>query len=893
MSITERKAPTGHDHDRHEHVGGIQIAMSASDTPQHDPSSGGEATASSAGEATASSGGESAGSNGGKASASNGGDSTVVNGSESHSSPAPAPANGAPTDHRLENGASGAAEPTPENGAAGPSNPAYENDASAQDGSPASAPAGVLPPAPATRSLGAWLENATRSVRGGGTRVWVAVALVCAATGTLGSVLGARAVAGSDSANAHAGFVRTSTSIAATLKLAVRHEQQIAATAATYLAAQPEASPAEFAAWVRSARMRRRYPELLALRFLPPADTSRARRRSRDKGVSVYAAAQTRRGRALAVAIPLYEGTARRRNVTARRAAFVGWLREVLLPGVVLREALAGDAGYVASMSHRSVSGPVSYSSGAPQAGAQSASTRVGGGWTVSSFAAPAGGGVFSDGASLALLIVGVLASVLAAAIVFIIGARPSRLSFFSLLGRFSGRPAGAGAKEPTSLDLYDPVTGLPGRALTLDRVRFTVARAKRQPGTLAGVLFLDIDSFAGLNEQCGRDAGDRLLQTVARRLSGVVRAGDTVGRIGADHFVVLVETAARGVRLDHLASRMIQAMHQPVEQDGSGSDLNFTASIGVAFGRYESGEDLLRDARLALRSAKAAGKDRYTLFNANMRSTIESDSVLESELSAALLNGQLFLLYQPILDLRTRSVVGVEALVRWLHPKRGVLGPADFLPLAEETGLIVPIGRWVLEQACARAAVWEVAGHKVRVAVNVSANQLNRDGFITDVRRALQQSGIDPSLLTLEIAEPTVMRDIASTTARLHAIKQLGARIAIDGFGSAYAHRADLQRMQLDFLKVDLRSIGETDDEDYRNWLLEAIFIYARELSLTVIAEGIETEEQMNIIDAMGARMAQGFYLGRPISRDAIEELFAAQPAALPSARADAKPVA
>jgi diguanylate cyclase (GGDEF)-like protein len=863
--------------------------MSASDTPQHDSSNGGESTGS------------------------NGSGSTVSGGGEPTVSSAPAPAGRAPNDLPLQNVAANASEPAPENGSP------------AAGGPFASAPAGALAPAPATGSLGARLGHAMRSVRGGGTRVWIVLALVCAAAGTLGSVLGARAIAGSDATNAHAGFLKASKSIAATLKLAVRHEQQIAVTAETYLAAQreassaaghetssaagqetspaagqeasseaqPEVSPAEFAAWVSSVRMRRRYPELLALRFLPPADSSRARLRARDRGVSVYASVQTRRGAALAVAIPVYEGTARPRGVAARRAALVGWLREVLLPNVILSEALAGDPGYVASMSHRSLSGPVGYSSGAPRPGAQSASARVGGGWTVRSFAAPAGGGVFSDGSALALLMVGVLASVLLGAIVFILGARPSQLSFARLFGGFSGGRAGAGAKQATSGDLYDPVTGLPGRALTLDRARCMVARAKRQPGTLAGVLFLDIDSFAALNERYGRDAGDRLLQTVAQRLSGVVRAGDTVGRTGADQFVVVVEAAARSVRLDHLASRMIEAMRRPVEQAGDRPDLSFTASIGVAFGRYESGDDLLRDAQLALHSAKAAGKDRYTLFNANMRSTVESESALESELSAALLNGQLFLVYQPIRDLRTRSVVGVEALVRWLHPKRGVLAPADFLPLAEETGLIVPIGRWVLEQACARAAVWEVAGHRVGVAVNVSANQLNRDGFITDVRRALQQSGIDPSLLTLEIAEPTVMRDIASTTARMHAIKQLGVRIAIDGFGSAYAHRADLQRMQLDFLKVDLRSIGESDDEDYRNWLLEAIFIYARELSLTVIAEGIETEEQMNVIDAMGARMAQGFFLGRPISRDAIEELLAAGPAAAPSARADAKPVA
>ena len=286
----------------------------------------------------------------------------------------------------------------------------------------------------------------------------------------------------------------------------------------------------------------------------------------------------------------------------------------------------------------------------------------------------------------------------------------------------------------------------------------------------------------------------------------------------------------------------MIEALHKPVELDGFGPSFFLTASIGVAFGRYETPEDLLRDAQLALHAAKAAGKDRYTLFNANMRSVIEGRGVLEVELNAALQEKQFFLLYQPIYDLRSRKVVGLEALIRWRHPTQGVLAPADFMPLAEETGLIVPIGRWVLEEACSRAAAWNVAGHRVGVSVNVSANQLNRDGFATDVRRALQQSGIDPSLLTLEIAETTVMRDVAAAAERLREVKQLGVRIAIDDFGSGYAYRSDLQRMPLDFLKVDRSSLAASDDEDYRSWLLEAILIFGRDLSLTVIAKGIET---------------------------------------------------
>ena len=282
---------------------------------------------------------------------------------------------------------------------------------------------------------------------------------------------------------------------------------------------------------------------------------------------------------------------------------------------------------------------------------------------------------------------------------------------------------------------------------------------------------------------------------------------------------MILVESAARGVRLDSLARRVIEALHEPVELDGFGPSFVLTASIGVAFGRYTAPDELLRDAHEA---AKAAGKDRYTLFNANMRSVIEGQGVLEAELNTALRDGQLFLLYQPIFDLDTRTVTGFEALVRWQHPEQGVLAPADFLPLAEETGLIVPIGRWVLEHACSRAAAWNVAGHRIGVSVKVSAKQLSRDGFVTDVRRALQQSGIEPTLLTLEIAETTVMRDVAAATERLREVKQLGVRIALDDFGSAYAAHADLQQLPLDYLKVDRGSLAASDTEDYRSWLLE-----------------------------------------------------------------------
>jgi diguanylate cyclase (GGDEF)-like protein len=834
----------------------------------------------------------------------------------------------------------------PDSSASAPANGSPQQGAqssAAAAGEPQSAIGGTAPTTPPIPS-GDRLERVKRLAQSR-TGVWAAVAVLCVAAGTVGSLLGAHAVAHTDAAGAQRSFHLsvTSTGIASTVRLATQQEEDLLVSASTFFAANPNATPAEFSAWTKWSNALRRHPELEQLGFAafvrapesaapvtatigsglrplrsPSAPFERAAVRvvpaskphyycavvaelarssaggstvraghcalstrllsSRDSGRSDHTATSVGGTAALSIVTPVYRGGVSPSSVAGRRAAFVGWLREVLVPGVVLQAALRGHPGSAVRLRYRAGSANLAFSSGAPQPGAQSLTTNLHDGWSVKSFGPALATGVLANGDALALLIGGILASVLLGLLVFVLGAPRA--------------PAPAPAPAPQTPDvphedLYDPLTGLPNRALTLDRADRMVARAGRQSGMLAGALFIDIDWFADVNDRLGRAAGDQLLKVVAQRLHEVVREGDTVGRLGSDEFVVLVESAARGVRLDNLAGRIIEALHQPVELDGFGPSFFFTASIGVAFGRYETPDDLLRDALLALRAAKAAGKDRYTLFNANMRSMIESRSVLDAELNAALQDNQFFLLYQPICDLRSHRVVGLETFVRWQHPKQGVLAPADFLPLAEENGLIVPIGRWVLEEACTRAAAWEVAGHRVGVSVNVSEHQLNRDGFATDVRRALQQSGVAPTLLTLEIPETTVMRDVAASAQRLREIKQLGVRIAIDDFGNGYAYRSGLQQMPLDFLKVDRSSLAEADDEDYRSWLLEAILSFGRELSLTVIAKGIETQEQLSTIDAMGCTMAQGFFLGKPVPTDAVEGLFDMRLPAVPEALA------
>ncbi len=605
---------------------------------------------------------------------------------------------------------------------------------------------------------------------------------------------------------------------------------------------------------------------------------------ARDSARSIYTPVLVGQTKALGIMTPVYRGEQPPATAGARMGAFVGWLNEVLSPNVVLAEALRNHPGSAVRLGYHAGTTNLAFASGTPQPDAQSTTVALPGSWTVQSFAAVPGTSVLGDGDALALLIVGCLLSALLGVLIFVLGGGRAPVVVRVAQPRVKTPAAPAAPSE----DLHDALTGLPNRALMIDRAECMLARAGRQSGLLVGALFIDIDWFKDVNEKLGEAAGDQILKIVAERLEGVVRAGDTVGRLGGDEFVLLVESAARGARLDSLARRVVESLHKPFELEGYGPSFFLTASIGVAFGRYATPEDLLRDAQLALHAAKSAGKDRYTLFNANMRSVIEGRGVLEVELNTALAEKQFFVLYEPIYDLSTGKVAGLDALIRWLHPKQGVVLPDDFIPLAEETGLTVPIGRWLLEEACGRAAAWNVEGHHVGISVEVSANQVNREGFITDVRRALQQSGIEPSLLTLAIAETTVMSDVGAAVERLQEIKQLGVRIAIDDFGgSGYAYHSDLRRLPLDFLKVDRSSLAASEDEDYRTWLLEAIMIVGRDLSLTVIAKGIESYEQVTALQSMGCTMAQGVLMGKPVPANAIDTVFGAS---LPTVRPDSQ---
>jgi diguanylate cyclase (GGDEF)-like protein len=497
-------------------------------------------------------------------------------------------------------------------------------------------------------------------------------------------------------------------------------------------------------------------------------------------------------------------------------------------------------------------------------------STNLHNGWSVTTAAVLPGATVTSDGHALVLLVGGTLLSLVLAALVYVLGT--SRTRALSLVRQKTA--------ELSHQALHDGLTGLPNRALVMDRAAQMLARTARMPETTAGALFVDVDGFKRVNDTLGHAAGDALLGVVGERLSSAVREGDTVGRLGGDEFVVLVEAAAEEAAADALADRIVEAVRHPVELEPGGAVVTVTASVGVAVGQYATADALLRDADLALYAAKAAGRDRYSLFDATMHQDAGDGAALAAELAGAMEAGQLFLLYQPVYNLSERRIEGVEALLRWRHPVRGIVPPDDFIPLAEENGLIVPIGRWVLEQACLQGAAWARQGRAVGVSVNVSAFQLGREDFVEDVRRVLQESGLPAASLLLEVTETTLMRDVRAASMDLEAIKALGVIVAIDDFGTGYASLAQLRGLPVDILKVDRSFVAALDGEGQARDLLAAIVGVAGSLSLKVVAEGVETERQLEMIAGMGCQMAQGFLLGRPAPAEVLDGLLGLRPA-------------
>jgi diguanylate cyclase (GGDEF)-like protein len=443
--------------------------------------------------------------------------------------------------------------------------------------------------------------------------------------------------------------------------------------------------------------------------------------------------------------------------------------------------------------------------------------------------------------------------------------------------------------EELAFMATHDALTGLPNRTLILDRAEQMLVRARRHKTPVA-VLFIDLDNFKSVNETLGRSAGDQLLRSVAERLDGVVRDTDALGRLGADVFVVLAEELSLAEGPELIAERLHEALKEPFtlagEQD---AHVTVTASIGIATAA-PSAEEFLRDADTAMCHAKWNGKNRYVVFEPGMQDVLQSRMELEMDLRDALGNDEFFLVYQPTFNLRDMSPTGMEALIRWEHPERGIVQPNDFIPLLEETGLIIAVGKWVLHSACRQGAKWRQDGHPIGMAVNVSARQLDTDEFIDDVKDALSDGGLDANALTLEITETTLMRNVEETIERLRSIKELGVRIAIDDFGTGYSSLAHVQRFPVDALKIDRSFISRLTGNPEGETLMRTLVQLGKALAIETLAEGIEQEQELMLLQAERCDSGQGFLFARPLDVAAAEAFL--QTSAERAARVLAQPV-
>ena len=426
--------------------------------------------------------------------------------------------------------------------------------------------------------------------------------------------------------------------------------------------------------------------------------------------------------------------------------------------------------------------------------------------------------------------------------------------------------------EELSFMATHDALTGLPNRTLIRDRLEQMLARSARTRGRVA-VLFIDIDNFKTVNDSLGHEAGDQLLQGVAARLDGVLRGSDALGRLGGDEFVVICEDLTPEADPELIAKRMLEAL-KPSFKLGPGEHARFTvgASIGIALACKSTAPELLREADIAMYRAKWDGRNRYAVFESGMQDTIHERAELEMDLRDALVDEQFFLAYQPTLALSDMSATGVEALIRWRHPTRGILSPDEFIPLAEETGLITEIGVWVLQQACSQGAAWRKAGYPIGMAVNVSARQLDSDQLIADIEEALAASRLEPGALTIEITETTLMRNVEETARRLRAIKLLGVRVAIDDFGTGYSSLAHLQRFPVDALKIDRSFIAAMSENDDGETLIHTLVQLGKALSIETFAEGIEQQEQLTALQREDCDCGQGFLFARPLDAARME---------------------
>jgi len=423
---------------------------------------------------------------------------------------------------------------------------------------------------------------------------------------------------------------------------------------------------------------------------------------------------------------------------------------------------------------------------------------------------------------------------------------------------------------------LHDPLTGLPNRTLLLDRIPAAMSRALRSQQALA-VMFLDLDRLKVVNDSLGHTAGDVVLQTVARRLEMVVRPSDTVARVGGDEFVVVAEELGTLEMAMVMAERLVETVETPIKVQGQDVVVTLCAGVRVADGKGTNADDLLREADIAMYHAKQAGGRRAVAFTPAMGNLFGDRVRLEADLHRAISNHELTVQYQPLVELERGIVVGAEALVRWNHPERGLMSPAAFIPLAEETGLILELGAWVLREACAMGYRWSklLSDRQPIISVNLSTRQLLDKGIVDAVANALAETGLPSGLLSLEITETALLANSTAAVVALDALHAMGIQLALDDFGTGYSSVLHLKRFNLDHLKLDKAFVDEVDTNPRDAAIVAGLIQLAHAIGLTAIAEGVETEAQLRALRRLGCDVAQGYLMARPLASADFEQLW------------------
>jgi diguanylate cyclase (GGDEF)-like protein len=746
--------------------------------------------------------------------------------------------------------------------------------------------------------------------------VWLFVAIAITLLGVASSFVGSHNVARNSEQSSRHVFEATSADVVSTLSLDIKREQDLVVAMASYFTTFPTANQHDFELWTSSLTALKRYPELSGVAEVVLVKNSQLSNfessalknpagslgphhtfqvtpsgtrpyycfakvaltrpgtaglpagfdycatplrslfmKARSTGVGAYLPFGSGATQELVVGTPLYKTALTPTSPPARRAAFLGWAGTELLPHVLLSTIIKDHPHTLVKLQYHSGGTLATFQAGSVPKGAQVSSADLHNGWSVRTYALVNSGTITSNMDALALLLIGVALSLLLGAMIFFLGT--SRTRAMSLV------------KERTTdlehLALHDVLTGLPNRALILDRTSQMIARVKRDH-TKGALLFIDLDNFKDINDTLGHNVGDQLLIAVGLRLSGLLRGGDTVGRLGGDEFVILAEGDSLYPDSGALASRLLSALAEPFKVKDCDVTLSVSASIGIAQGVRDRPEDLLKDADIAMYRAKSSGKSCAVDFLPSMQEDVVAKRELNIDLQRALENNEFFLMYQPIVDLKSGTMTGVEALLRWNHPTRGIIQPNDFIPTLEFSGLIIPVGLWVLQEACQQGAEWLAGGYPLNLSVNISAKQLEFDQVVSDVQATLTNSGFPPEMLTLELTETTLMVDVEETMARLHLLKALGLSLAIDDFGTGYSSIAYLRQFPVDVIKIDRSFVSNIIDTAEAATLVHTLIQLGKDLGLKSVAEGVETDAQRSRLLTEDTDSAQGFLFARPL---------------------------